>query len=411
MLRGEPLDRNGLRLYPGAMRRMLGRIALLSLAALGGCRLQPDYNRPLAEGAPALIPLAPGERRPEFAADWGWRDELVSSLDRSIEWMTRPSSKQHFPIEGITHAHAEQSLLRFRELIDESPNHGAFLRSLEDEFTVFKSAGWDSEGGGVLFTGYCTPILPGSTEPGPGYDWPLYGLPQDLEKGPDGKILGQRTASGDLVPYPTREAIEASALLQGQGLELAWLQNPVDAYIAHVNGSAFIRQPSGEILRLGYSGKNGRPYRSLGKELVADGVLRADEVSLSAIRAWARETPVEVVTEYLNRNESYVFFIPIEGTPRGSLNLEVTGERTLATDKTLFPRGAMTFVEAELPSAGEGLRPFRRFMLDQDTGGAIRTAGRADIYLGVGDAAELRAGHTRSEGQLYYLFLKQAPSP
>ncbi len=391
------------------MRRALGRIALLGLAALGGCRLQPDYNTPLPEGAPALIPLEPGERRPDFAADWGWQSELLPALDRSIEWMQRPSSQQHFPIEGITHAHAQASLVRFRELIFETPNHAAFLRALEDEFTVYKSAGWNAEGGGVLFTGYCTPILPGSTEPGPGYDWPLYGLPPDLEKGPQGQILGRRTADGGLEPYPTRQAIEASAMLKDQGLELAWLSNPVDAYIAHVNGSAFVRLPDGELLRLGYSGKNGQPYRSLGRELVADGVLRADEVSLSSIREWARNTPVDVVTEYLNRNESYVFFVPIDGTPRGSLNVEVTAERTLATDKRLFPRGAVTFVEADLPSATNGLRPFHRFMMDQDTGGAIRTAGRADIYLGIGDGAERRAGHTRSEGQLYYLFLKDPP--
>jgi membrane-bound lytic murein transglycosylase A len=89
-----------------------------------------------------------------------------------------------------------------------------------------------------------------------------------------------------------------------------------------------------------------------------------------------------------------------------SLNLEVAAQRTLATDKTLFPRGALVFVDTVLPVPGGGFMPFAQMMLDQDTGGAIRTAGRADIYLGVGHSAERMAGTTRSEGQMYYLFLK-----
>ena len=176
--------------------------------------------------------------------------------------------------------------------------------------------------------------------------------------------------------------------------------------MAHVNGSAFVRLPDGSMLRLGYAGKNGREYTSLGQELVQDGQLGQDEVSLPAIRDWARTHP-EQLDEYLGRNESYVFFTPIDGNPRGSLNVEVTAGRTLATDKTLFPRGALTFVDTQLPDDGGRSARYKRFLLDQDTGGAIRTAGRGDIYLGVGDEAGRLAGRTKSEGQLYYLFLSE----
>ena len=115
--------------------------------------------------------------------------------------------------------------------------------------------------------------------------------------------------------------------------------------------------------------------------------------------------------EFLNRNERYVFFTPISGNPRGSLNLEVSAERTLATDKTLFPRGAVVFVDTHIAGSHwtEG-KEYHRFMLDQDTGGAIRTAGRGDIYLGVGGRAEALAGAQRVEGQLYYLFLREPQS-
>ena len=256
----------------------------------------------------------------------------------------------------------------------------------------------------MLFTGYCTPVLEGSTEQRPGYEYALYGLPSDLQKGPGGVIEGQITPEG-LRPYPTRRAIEANHLLEGQDLELVWLADPLDAYIAHVNGSAVVKLPDESEARFGYAGKNGRAYTSLGKELVNAGELTADQVSLRAIREWASKNPTELAG-FLERNESYVFFTPIEGNPRGSLNVEVAAERTLATDKTLFPRGALVFVDANLPDNYGRTSSFRKLMFDQDTGGAIRTAGRADIYLGVGPQAERRAGATRSPGQLYYYFLR-----
>jgi membrane-bound lytic murein transglycosylase A len=105
-----------------------------------------------------------------------------------------------------------------------------------------------------------------------------------------------------------------------------------------------------------------------------------------------------------------VFFAPIDGNPRGSLNVPVTSGRSLATDKSLFPRGSLVFVEGRVGSGAES-REFHRFLLDQDTGGAIRTAGRADVYLGIGADAEKLSGSTRVEGQLYYLFLKEGAKP
>ena len=131
-------------------------------------------------------------------------------------------------------------------------------------------------------------------------------------------------------------------------------------------------------------------------------MLEPDRVSLRAIRAWAAETSEETVLEYLGRNESYVFFTPIDGGPHGSLDVPVTPERSVATDKSLFPRGAVVFVSCEIDG-----RPFEQVFLDQDTGGAIRTAGRADLYLGVGDEAEERSGRVRSPGQMYYAFLRE----
>ena len=383
--------------------------ASAAIALFAACQTvpppDPDYDRPLPYDADALLPLGPDEVRPRFGEAWLNRDEIRPALERSIRWTSSAYATQFFPMASITHGRALASLVRFAELLDEAHSASEFDAMLAREFKVFKSAGWDGEGGGVLFTGYCTPILYGSLERADDYRYPLYALPPDLEKARDGTILGQRTPRG-LQPYPTRKAIEAGHLLAGRELELVWMREPLDAFIAHVNGSAIVRLREGGEKRLGYAGKNGREYTSLGAELVADKHIEPMELSLASIREWASNHP-ELLEEYMWRNDSFVFFAPVEGDPRGSLNLEVLPHRSLATDKRLFPRGAIVFVDTSLPIPGGGSMPFRRVMFDQDTGGAIRTAGRADIYLGIGPNAERRAGTTRAEGQLYYLFLDE----
>ncbi|HEX6884629.1 MAG TPA: MltA domain-containing protein [Planctomycetota bacterium] len=375
---------------------------LTLLLALGACRTTPDYGRPLGAGMPALLPLGPDEEIPDFSGEWARRDELRPALAHSLDWMRRPHAPGFFPAAGIDHARALASLERFERLLGSTTSAAAFQEALAREFQVYKSAGWDGKGGGVLFTAYCTPILRGSMFPDDAHRFPLFALPEDLVKNKDGSVAGWRTPTKLWPEYPTRGAIEASGMLRGK--ELVWLADPLDAYIAHVNGSAFVELADGTLLRFGYAGKNGRPYTSLGRELEADGKIPKGQVSLRTIRAWAAGTSPEEVQEYLDRNQSYVFFTPIEGNPHGSLDVPVTAGRSVATDKSLFPRGALVFA-----AGAEGTEPVNRFLFDQDTGGAIRTAGRADLYLGVGPEAEHEAGETRVEGQLYYLFLKQSP--
>ena len=391
------------------LARMKVARALTTSAALLAVACQSadkDFNRPLPPGAPALLEVTDPEAWPDLGVDWRERDDLLAALDRSIDWTSREHARQFFPIEGVSHERALASLERFRELYVTSPDARAFEAAVKREFALYRSAGWDGRGGGVLFTAYCTPILPGSLVPDTEFHHPLYGLPEDLVKGDGGVILGQATEAG-LQPYPERSVIEASGMLADQGLELVWLSSALDAFLAHVNGSAFVRLPDGTMARFGYAGNNGHEYSSLSKALVADGELDAERSNLAAIREWADSNP-DRVQDYLDRNARYVFFTPIDGNPRGSLNVEVSAGRTIATDKSLFPRGAVVFVED--PERDERFvdgSPVSRFMLDQDTGGAIRTAGRADLYLGIGDRAEELAGAFVIEGQMYYLFLRE----
>ena len=380
------------------MKRALLTTLLLSLVA-SACNTTPDYGSPLAEGAPALLPLGPNEKIPDFSPQWEQRAELLPALMNSLEWMRREHAKQFFPIAGIEYERALATLERFHEFLTTSYGPEDFQKSIEKEFQVYKSAGWDGQGGGVLFTAYCTPILRGRLQPDAEFRHPLYSLPDDLLKGRDGSVLGWETVLGRQPLYASRGAIEASGMLAGK--ELVWLADPIDAYLAHVNGSAFVELADGSLFRVGYAGKNGRQYRSLGKELEADGLIPRGEANLRSIRAWAASASPEELKDYLGRNQSYVFFTPIEGNPHGSLDVPVTGWRSLATDKSLFPRGALVF------AAGPGDEPaMNRFLFDQDTGGSIRTAGRGDIYLGIGPEAEEIAGRTKIEGQLYYLFLQ-----
>lgn len=386
-------------------------LTLTSSLLLAACATYPpvrveapvDYGRPLPVGADALIRLGPDERAPDMRSTWFEREEIVPALERSLSFTRSKHAAQFFPIAGVTHARAIASLERFGELLDECRSADEFARRFRTEFDVYKSAGWNGSGGGVLFTAYCTPLLPGSLRRTAEYSHPLHALPPDLVKSDNGTILGQETPSG-IRPYPTRDAILRDAAYEP--LEIVWLKDPLDSYIAHVNGSAFVELSNGEIARFGYAGKNGRPYTSLGKALISAGEIPAEEMSLAAIRRWGRQNPARV-EGFLAKNQSYVFFTPIEGNPRGSLNVEVTAMRSLATDKSLFPRGALCFVDAELPTPAGPSAPYRQLMLDQDTGGAIRTAGRADIYLGVGPRAERLSGATRSSGQLYYFFLSE----
>ncbi|HTF87412.1 MAG TPA: MltA domain-containing protein [Planctomycetota bacterium] len=400
--------------------KLLSCLASLALFLPFAACKGPDYGRPLPEGAPALLKLSAKEPRPDFSEGFEHRDQLLIPLERSIEWFGKPSSQTFFPMEGVSFERARDSVVRFKELLLQSKSAEEFTHRLDLEFTIYKSAGWNAKGGGLLYTAYCTPIFEGSRTKDATYQYPLYAMPPDLVKGEKGAILGRRTASGSVEPYPARREIEASALLEGKNLELVYLMDPLDVFIAQVNGSAVIETSSGEQLKFGYSAKNGREYSSLGKELIRAKELKAKDMSLSKIREWGRANP-EKLRGYMARNDSYVFFTEIDGNPCGSLGFQVEGDRSLATDKTLFPRGGVVFVDTPKQAkswywpweAKPIVRspPYRRFMLDQDTGGAIRTAGRADLYFGIGPEAEQRAGNTMAEGQLYYFFLNESEEP
>lgn len=395
--------------------RVLLYVLLSATTIIIGCKaplkkvVAPIYDKPLSPGQSALRKITNPSEIPDFTLACFNVEGLKPAIERSLNYLSKPSSKRFFPVGGIRHQMAVDSLKEFSMLLDSGLRGADLDAAIRDRFDVYMSVGCDDHGT-VLFTGYYTPILEGSLKTGEHFKYPLYKQPENLVKNTKGEILGRRMADGSIIPYPQRAVIEDAMMLRGK--ELVWLSDPFEAYIAHIQGSAKIRLPDGQVVTVGYVAHNGHEYKSVSQALVNDGKIPGSKLSLATIIKYFKEHPDEV-SRYTRLNPRFIFFSMQEGDPHGSLNEPVTPMRTIATDKSIFPRGCVTFISTTLPRNESGnviLRPYSSFMLDQDTGGAIRAPGRCDVYIGVGDMAGELAGQTYQEGKLYYLFLKQTAS-
>jgi len=390
-------------------RKVLLLLLLLIITIITGCKSRQEikipYDNPLLPGQSALRKIIDPYEIPDFTMACFDQANLRTAIDRSLNYLNKPSSQQFFPLDDISHKRAVDSLNAFAEMMDSRMTARSMNEAIRSKFDVYMSVGCDGDGT-VLFTGYYTPIFDGSMKRTERFQYPLYKMPEDLVKGPDGETLGKRGTGGVITQYPSRSIIESTNMLAGT--ELIWLSDPFEVYIAHVQGSAKIRLPNNKLITVGYAANNGHDYRSISKELVNDGRLRTDQLSLSAMIDFFKNNP-NLVNTYVWRNPRFVFFKIQEGEPRGSLNEQVIPLRTIATDKSIFPRGCLTFISTRLPQETAGTvsnQFYSGFALDQDTGGAIRAAGRCDVYMGIGDRAGRLAGQTYQEGKLYYLFLK-----
>ena len=237
-----------------------------------------------------------------------------------------------------------------------------------------------------LFTGYFEPELNGSLRPSARYKYPLYREPN---------------VSKVSNPWLTRREIETGDFMANKGLEIAWVDDPVELFFLQIQGSGRVRLPDGRVIRVGYGGSNGHDYRSVGVELVRRGIYKAHQVSAQVIKNWVRRNPV-AGRELLFHNPSFVFFrrlddVPAHAGPLGAMNRSITTKRTIAVDPSYTPLGAPVWIEKG------GKSPMRRLMVAQDTGSAIKGPQRADIFFGTGDAAGRAAGRLRDPGRLVVL--------
>lgn len=358
--------------------------------------LTKDYDRPLPPGQFALRKLDPSQY-PNFGEGW-YRAKgvgLKEAIAGSLNYLSKPSSKKYYPLGPITHEQVVHSLKLFSTMLDQARSPEELDQLIRDNFDVYMSIGCDDEGT-VLFTGYYSPIFDGSLERTDQFQYPMYRLPPDLKKDEEGNPIGG--------PWATREEIESSGMLAGN--EIVWLGDRFETYVFTVQGSGFIRLPDDSLYEIGYAGHNGHDYTPIGKLLVADGKIDRFRLSLDTMINHFRQHP-EDLDEYLFRNKRYVFFRESRGGPYGCLAERVTPYHSIATDKEIFPRAALAFLDTRVPLVpGESMRSFRCFVLDQDRGAAIRAPGRTDIYMGIGDDAGKHAGFTYSEGKLYYLIAR-----
>jgi membrane-bound lytic murein transglycosylase A len=325
-------------------------------------------------------------------------------------------------IEGLTplrHARRPSAALvaAGKAALSATPRDGAEARAFFEAhflpFEIFPDAA-PSRPEKPFFTGYFEPATQGSLEQGERFQVPLLARPSDLVTLPRGERLdgcdlpltSARRTARRLLPFPDRAAIEAGALA-GQGLELVWLEDRVEVFIIQVQGSAQVTLTDGRKMRLRYAGRNGWPYTSIGRLLIEEGAIAADEMSLETLTAWLRAN-LEKAGAIMRRNRSYVFFAIEEALredegPLGGAGLALTAGRSIAIDRDAWSYGLPFWVDVERPLPNGRSGRWQRLMIAQDTGTAIVGPGRVDLFLGSGAEAGTLAGRQRHHGRLFVL--------
>lgn len=393
------------------MRNPLPVVAAAVIVLNGGCAHKPVEP-------PPVVPLevVPADDWPVLTDDFD-PESLQTACGPSIDYLERNPPDRVFGFGPIERSAAElaQGVRRACEIISASSSEEEQRKSLQEEFLLLRSVGRDGRGE-VFFTGYYEPLLEARGEASGSFEHPIYGVPSDLitvdltefgvESDPS-RLVG-RVDRKKLVPYHERDAIDFGDGLNADVEVMGWVDDPVDAFFLHVQGSGTLVFPDGGRVRAGYALTNGRPYRSIGRLLIDDGLVSREEMSMQAIRAYLEEHPDEL-RRVLSYNPSYVFFraLPADGGPLGCYGEPVTDGRSIATDRRLFPAPVMAWIDAVIPAAeGEDV-PVSRFVLNQDTGGSIRGPGRVDLFFGQGDLAGELAGRTKHTGELYFLLPKK----
>ncbi len=301
----------------------------------------------------------------------------------------------------------------WRDLCEESLTAKDPRRFFESQFLAFEIK--DPERPAGLLTGYYEPEAMGSLVKTNEYQVPIYAKPKDLvaldkeAQSALGLTYG-RSLNGKSEPYFTRQEIEAGAL-SGKALEIVWLKSWEDAFFIHIQGSGRVRLPDGNEIRLAYAAKSGLPYTAIGGVLIARGILTKATNSMQSIRAWMSQHP-ESARELMWHNQSFVFFRRVEITDKnlGALaaqQVNLTPERSLAVDRSQWMFGTPIWIDTTLPpESTEGAKSYRRLMIAQDTGSAIKGLARGDIYWGWGERAALIAGHMKGRGKMIVLLPK-----
>ncbi len=405
--------------------RRFGWLApLMILSLLGGCGEAPEKKSASdRKPAPAInLEVVPwSEPDAELFEDRNlaaWAD----ALEQSAGYYTKRRADAVYRFGRYrTTAAAMATATRDLARVARGGDGQKLKDHLKKEYLLLRSIGRDGRGE-VLVTAYYEPLLNGAREPSETHAHPLYRRPDDMlvaDLGAwfsdlKGKRLVARLVDNRLKPYFNRAEIDQAGSLAGRDLELVWTDDPVAVFFLHIQGSGRVRLDNGEMMRVGYDGANGHPYRSIGKLLIDEGAIPRKEMTAPRLKQWLRSNPGERERVF-NHNPSYVFFRELKGSAVGNIAVPLTPGRSMATDHRLFPKGAPAILATTLPNFDEdgktvrNWRPDIRFMVNQDTGGAIRGPGRVDLFMGFGDEAEQTAGIMKqTDSRLWFIAPKSA---
>ena len=344
---------------------------------------------------------------------------LLDAVDLSLQKFAGmdEASVLHFGVEAVPVSCLVDSLKDFRTKLAELGLSEEFFRYVRENFIFYSSTAPQ-----VIFTGYYEPLLHGSRRESPQYPYPLYGRPGDLvtvdlkqfyfykEQPNLPQIKGLVDTGNRLVPYFTREEIDFQSKLAARGLEIVWIDSLVDIFFLHIQGSGIVQLEDGSRIFVGYADQNGHPFHSMGKFLLEKQLIDRSQLSMQGMKAFLKEHP-EAIPGALNSNPSYIFFQVNPQSATGTFGTQLTPWRSIATDARVFPLGALAYIECEKPlfdpqNCIVGLEKFGRFVLNQDTGGAIRGADRVDLFTGHGELSERVAGNMKQKGALFFLLKK-----
>jgi membrane-bound lytic murein transglycosylase A len=365
--------------------------------------------------------MVPAAILPELRDDEA-AQTLLDAIDLSLARFAAMSADTvlRFGVESVPVTRVMASLQDFRAKLAATGLNQEFFSYLRENFVFYSSAAPQ-----VTFTGYYEPLLQGSRRESQHYPYPLYGRPGDLvtvdqpqfyfyKDQPNLPQIKGRVVGNRLVPYFTREQIDFRSQLAGRNLEIVWINSLVDIFFLHIQGSGIVQLEDGSRIFVGYADQNGLPFRSLGKYLLDKQLIERGQLSLQGMKAFLKEHP-EAIPEALSSNPSYIFFQINEQSATGTFGTRLTPNRSIASDPRLFPLGALAYIECEKPVIDAdkriaGWERFGRFVLNQDTGGAIRGADRVDLFTGHGELSELVAGGMKQKGALFFLLKKEAPA-
>ncbi len=366
----------------------------------------------------ALLPVTvPPMLRDDEAAQ-----TLLDAIDLSLAKFSAMDNAAvlRFGTEAVPLARLVASMQDFRATLAKLGLNEEFFRYLRENYVFYSSAAPQ-----VTFTGYYEPLLRGSRRESPHFPYPLYGRPADLvtvdlpqfyfyKDQPNMAQIKGRVEGNRLVPYYSRAEIDFQSQLAGRNLEIVWIDSLVDIFFLHIQGSGIVQLEDGSRIFVGYADQNGLPFRSLGKYLLDMQLIERGQLSLQGMKAFLKEHP-EAIPAAFSANPSYIFFQISEQSATGTFGTRLTPWRSIASDPRLFPLGTLAYIECEKPVFDNAKRitrweRFGRFVVNQDTGGAIRGADRVDLFTGHGEQSELVAGGMKQKGALYFLLKKELPA-